>query len=275
VASLASYWSQRIDETASDVMGILNMGPADGIGLVVYFRGLNAAFTGQATLRNDGSGDEPHPADILRGFLAASTVRLLSFDGAAAWAQAIEAGTLKDVARISVSGVPVSIERAGRSSDIVANVIAATPMDSLDGQAQIDIQNWRNEDEAVGQELRSSLLTSTPIAPNRVAGVYAAHVVATAATTAHAGAGAVDNIIRRMMALLKTMHDANSAWGPLFVAHPERSRATSPMCAHPEPWSSSEAQPGISGPFGAPSTAPPPRRSRAAAGPCAGSAGGP
>src|SRR5262245_14350146 len=41
---LADYWADRIDETASDVCGILNMGPAAAIGLIGYFRGLNAAF---------------------------------------------------------------------------------------------------------------------------------------------------------------------------------------------------------------------------------------
>lgn len=74
-------------------MGVLNMGPAAGIWLVVYFRGLNAAFTGVATLRNDGPSGDPHPADILRGFLAAATVRLLSFDDAVTWADAIEQET--------------------------------------------------------------------------------------------------------------------------------------------------------------------------------------
>ncbi|MEZ6091830.1 MAG: hypothetical protein R3C05_28260 [Pirellulaceae bacterium] len=48
---LPAYWASRIDETASDVLGILNTGPTAGIGLIGYFRGLNAAFSGTATLR--------------------------------------------------------------------------------------------------------------------------------------------------------------------------------------------------------------------------------
>ncbi|HJW94614.1 MAG TPA: HAD family hydrolase, partial [Thermoanaerobaculia bacterium] len=61
-SALASYWSQRIDETASDVMGILNMGPAPAIGLISYFRALNAAFSGVARLRTSGPANDPHPA---------------------------------------------------------------------------------------------------------------------------------------------------------------------------------------------------------------------
>lgn len=219
-AGLATYWSQRIDETASDVMGILNMGPAAAIGLIVYFRGLNLAFTGEAGLRNDGPGNDPHPADILRGFLAAATVRLLSFDGAADWAQAIEAETLKDVTQIRINNVPITVERARRSCDIVANTIAATPMNALGGHAMIEIQNWRNEDEAIVRELQRSLVTATPIDSSRAHGVFAAHVVAGAALAAVSGAGTVQNIFNRMVSVLKTMHDANASWGPLFVAHP-------------------------------------------------------
>jgi len=219
-AGLADYWAQRIDETASDVMGILNMGPAAAIGLVVYFRGLNAAFGGTPKLRNDGPGDDPHPADILRGFLAAATVRLLSFDGAADWAQAIDRETERDVSQIRIGGVPITVERARQSCDIVANVIAATRMDKLNGHALIEIQNWRNEDELIMRELQRSIVTATPVTSGRESGVFAAHVVAAAALAALSGAGTVPNLFRRMIAVLKTMHDANASWGPLFVTHP-------------------------------------------------------
>ncbi len=218
-ASLADYWATRIDETASDVMGILNMGPAAGIGLVVYFRGLDAAFGGAGKLRNAGPGDDPHPADILRGFLAAATVRLLSFDGAAAWGQAIEAETMKDLSQITVNGVPVSLERVRRSCDIVAHTIAAVRLDALNGHAMIEIQNWRNTDEAVVQELQRSLVAVTPVSSSRASGVFAAHVVAGACMAALSGAGSVPNIFKRMLAVLKAMHDANPAWGPLFIMH--------------------------------------------------------
>ena len=217
---LAEYWSQRIDETASDIMGILNMGPAAGIGLIVYFRGLNAASTGRPMLRNEGSADDPHPVDILRGFLAAAVVRQLSFDGAVAWADAIEQETEKDVRQIRIDGVPVSLDRAKRCCEVVASVIAAHPMRALNNHSLIEIQNWRNTDEAIMRELQLSLVTNTPIHASREAGIFAAHVVAAAAMAALEGKVSIANIFQRMLTVLKKMHDSNPSWGPLFVAHP-------------------------------------------------------
>ncbi len=49
-ADLATYWSSRIDETASDVLGVLNLGPAAAVGLIAYFRGIRAAFGGGPAL---------------------------------------------------------------------------------------------------------------------------------------------------------------------------------------------------------------------------------
>src|SRR5262249_28330743 len=60
---LATYWAQRIDETASDVLGVLNMGPAAAIGLIGFFRG----FSNDSKLRSSGPASDPHPADVLRG----------------------------------------------------------------------------------------------------------------------------------------------------------------------------------------------------------------
>jgi hypothetical protein len=60
-SSLSDYWASRIDETASHVLGILNMGPTAGIALIGYFRALNAAAGGKPQLRNIGPSNDPHP----------------------------------------------------------------------------------------------------------------------------------------------------------------------------------------------------------------------
>ena len=59
--ALADYWADRIDETASDVLGVLNMGPAAALGLVGYFRGLNGAWNGTPRSGTSGARTIPTP----------------------------------------------------------------------------------------------------------------------------------------------------------------------------------------------------------------------
>lgn len=216
---LDEYWSQRIDETASDVMGILNMGPAAAIGMVVYFRGWNAT-TDKPKLSNFGDPTDMHPADILRGFVAASTVRMLSFAGATDWAKVIEDETKKDVDEIKIGDISVSRDRAMRSCEIVASTIATARMAALNHHALIEIQNWRDHDEDIVRELQAKLLENAPAGGSREDGIYAAHVVAAATLTALAGKKDVKSTFKWMLKALKKMHDSNPSWGPLYVAHP-------------------------------------------------------
>jgi len=218
-AGLDAYWSERIDETASDVLGILNMGPAAGIGLIGFFRGWNATV-GAARLSNVGDLDDPHPSDSLRGFLAASTVRLLRFAGALDWADFLERETEKDVTDMKIGKESISLERAKESCEIVARTLAASRMSSLNQHAFIEIQNWRDEDETIVQQLEIAMLTGAPISASHATGIYAAHVVAAAAMAALAAKAAVPMLFARMLEVLKRMHDHNASWGPLFIAHP-------------------------------------------------------
>ncbi|MFL6451686.1 MAG: hypothetical protein ACJ746_29015 [Bryobacteraceae bacterium] len=160
--TLATYWADRIDETASDVLGILNTGPAAGIGLIGYFRGLQAAFTGRAKLRNTGPANDPHPADVLRGFLAAETVRQLSFAGAKGWADLIDNETEEDVNNINLAGVAVNPDVARESARLVSRAIVKHPMSALENHAFGDIQDWRDTDEQIVNRLRVTMTTSNP-----------------------------------------------------------------------------------------------------------------
>jgi len=217
---LATYWADRIDETASDVLGVLNLGPAAGIGLIGYFRALNGAYIGQAKLRSDGPANDPHPADILRGFLAAACVKRLEFSGAKSWADLIQIEAQKDVGTIVLAGANVSEAEAVESADAVAEVVMGGRMQALEMHPLGYIQNWRDTDEAIAQQLRGFLATVGEL-PNQLAsGVYAAHAVAAAVTAALAAQGNIELIFDRMLALLKRMHDANPSWGPLYVRQP-------------------------------------------------------
>mgnify|MGYP001283755939 CR=1 FL=1 len=217
---MAAYWSERIDETASDVLGLINMGPAAGIGLVGYFRGLMGAWTGVAKLRSDGPADDPHPGDIVRGYLAAATVRRLSFAQRSRWATAIEAETDKDAGSIHLAGHAVTKATGKRAAAVVAKAIADTPLLALEKRSLRSIQDWHDTDEAIATALRPALAsggTAIPASPGGT--IYATHAVAAAVIAAVLGDASPAKLFAAMIGMLKAMHDANPSWGPLFVGH--------------------------------------------------------
>jgi hypothetical protein len=217
---LDQYWSLRIDETSSDVMGILNLGPTAGIGIIAYFRALNAAFTGQPKLRNEGLENDPHPADILRGYLAAETVALLKFTGSQSWAELIASETDKDLDMIVLAGIAVSEKVARQSAKIVAQTLVGYRAGALENHALGEIQNWRDTDEDNVTLLRSILRSpGAPAIPNSPT-IYAAHTVAAAVIEALADGSHVHSLFGRMVDILNTMHSQNPAGGPLLIAHP-------------------------------------------------------
>lgn len=215
---LPSYWANRIDETASDVLGVLNLGPSAAIGLIGYFRGLRAASGGAPKLGNEG-GTGPHPADILRGFLGAAAVRHLSFDAAAAWADLILEETIEDVTSIRLVGQSITRAQAKKSAEVVAEVLVSTPMTTLDGHALCEIKNWTNSDESKVSALRETLTTSEPIPTMQGGGFCAAHALAAGVTSTLAGIKPLPSIFDRMLSVLQAMHHDNPINGPLMVPH--------------------------------------------------------
>jgi len=222
VSMLPDYWASRIDETASDVLGILNMGPAAGIALVGYFRALNAAYGKKTALRNIGPDDDPHPADILRGYLAASVVRLLNFSKANDWATAIEGEADKDLTTIQLgsSKTVIKPDEAKRAADIAASCLVQTKMTCLNNHSFGEIQNWKDSDEEIVKEIRSILRVSDPLPELYSKEFYAAHVVAASIIEALQESTGVPVLFERMISILKTLHDRNPSWGPLYVRHP-------------------------------------------------------
>ncbi|MCZ6690507.1 MAG: hypothetical protein O7H41_12975 [Planctomycetota bacterium] len=217
---LAKYWADRISETASDVLGILNMGPAAAIGIIAYFRGLRDAISGEPKLSNFGPSGGVHPADILRGYLGASTVRHLSFSGAADWAEALTAETDKDLSTIILARRKTTAEDARGSAAVVAETLVHEPMDALESHSLGSIQDWRDEDEEIVSTLRTVLTSAVDLPNEIVPGTFAAHAVAAAIVAALADGGDIPIVFDRMLSVLKTMHDENPSWGPLFVSQP-------------------------------------------------------
>jgi hypothetical protein len=218
---LPDYWADRIDETSSDVMGILNMGPAAGVGLIGYFRGLNAAFHGVPRLRTNGPAADPHPADILRGFLASAVVARLSFAGAKAWSDLLAEETEKDaVTPIRVAGEKVDVAAARKSAQAVAAAIVDAKTPTLEDHSLGDIQDWRDADEALVAVARQALTTGGAIPANHTPRIYAAHVVAAGVLAALGQPGPITPVFDSMVNALAAMHKVNPSWGPLFVRHP-------------------------------------------------------
>lgn len=216
--SLAGYWAERIDETASDVMGILNMGPAAGVGLLATLRGMRLAWGGDARLQSEGAADDEHPADVVRGFLAAAIIRTLPFAGASAWGDAIDRETSLDAQVIRLGRREVTMAEARGSATAAARAVAGTKMRSLDGHALGEIQSWRDADEAVVKRLRAALFGTAGLTNTIEVGDYAAHAVA-AAVTAAVGGGDPTKLQQRLVTLLVDMHQHNPVWGPLKVTH--------------------------------------------------------
>jgi hypothetical protein len=233
---LPKYWSDRMDETASDIMGTLNMGPAVGIGLIGYFRGLNAAYSKdhKPVLRCAGPLSDPHPADILRGYLAASVVKRLSFSGAADWSKVLEAETDKDVTTIRVGWTVIERDDAKKSAEIVAETLMQSKMQALENHSLVDIQDWRDQDEQIVRDIRPVLSTVCQSPEAYVRGFYAAHVVAAAVMEGLSKDADLPVIFDRMQLILKIMHDANPSWGPLYVTHPGNMSSIKAYLPHEE-----------------------------------------
>ncbi len=219
---LPDYWASRIDETSSDVMGILNAGPAAAIGLIGYFRGLNAAFGGGPKLRTVGPSNDPHPADILRGYLASAVVSHLSFDAAKTWSDIVATETDNDAAghTIRIGNTNITAATAKKSAEAVATAIIETKLATLENHSLGDIQDWRNQDEEMVAQARTALVTGAAIPVDQTPRIYAAHVVAAAVMAALAEGAVISQIFDSMISALVVFFKSNPSWGPLMVRHP-------------------------------------------------------
>ncbi|MGC4000495.1 MAG: hypothetical protein QM767_24825 [Anaeromyxobacter sp.] len=211
--AIADYWASRIDETASDVMGVLNMGPAAAVGLIGYFRGVLGAVSGSPRLRTEGSSGDPHPADLLRAYVAAETVRQLEFKGAGRWADKLVTEADKDLDTIRLGDLRITAGVAKLSAQIVARTIVQSRLKALEGRSLGQIQNWSDQDEAVVAGLRARMQPGAAGGAAQWAeGAYAAHAVAAGVYEAVAQPGRVAEAMARTIALLDQMHAKNPSW---------------------------------------------------------------
>ncbi len=179
---LGLLWGYWIDEAASDVYGLLNIGPAFALNLAAFFSALNSPRgKGRPSLRIDSGPDErgwldPHPTDIVRLHLAIGALREQS--GLAAGArQAYEAelvklSTLCDGKTQSVrlqGSIPITHDRALRvntgvplttmqaSAVRVGGYITTAKLASLGKHCIREIESWDDADEGATLRIAGNL----------------------------------------------------------------------------------------------------------------------
>ncbi|MEO1469301.1 MAG: hypothetical protein AAFV86_09600 [Pseudomonadota bacterium] len=221
-AHLAAYWADRIDESASDVMGIVNMGPAAATGLLAYFRALGLLRTGERRLSAFGPAGGEHPAPLARGYLMAAALGLCSFEQGAGWKAILDEEVDADAPDqgASLAGRQVSKEMTRVSAGLAAEAILTAPMNALEGHALVEIQDWREHDHRIVQLLTLQVMMGgRRLSPAAHDVVFAAHAVAAAVNAALIN-GDLATAHARMIETTAAMHATNAAWSPLVVGTP-------------------------------------------------------
>ncbi|HAN93213.1 MAG TPA: hypothetical protein DCQ33_14205 [Nitrospira sp.] len=204
LSNLRMYWSARIDEAVSDIMGLLNVGPAAGIGLLGYFRGLRASQGKGNKLSNTIDIRDPHPTDLWRVYLWAETLGQLPFASASEWRTVLLNEAKKDCTNASPISKPAQneldnakisnwdgidqIKVIKKSAEAFAKIILTTPWDKLNKKRLTDIYAWSDSDEKIVQQIIPLIRQKDRPALAIDRDLRAAHICA-AATLAAIGQG--------------------------------------------------------------------------------------
>jgi hypothetical protein len=226
----AAYWKYTIDETASDVCGVLNLGPAAGIGLATLLIPLRARQNLKMRLSNSCPSSSFHPIDTLRILLAADVVRELpdlDVKIANAWADVLE-NIVKEY-RENENELILYTETADNVHGddkmpyegmreivkIVADTIAFTPFESLEGHQISEINTWTNEDEIITMKITDDLIAkkepSIESESDDEEDIYAAHILA-GAIIALAKSPDIDTTTQLATKALNKLHNNNPVW---------------------------------------------------------------
>jgi hypothetical protein len=221
----AQYWKRCIDETASDVCGLINLGPAAGVGLAVLLIPIR-----NGTLPTVNHVEDEHPIDALRILLAAEVVRDipdLELSLAQTWNKSLNAVAdryIPDTSRFALysldsTGNPywevvVPYEPMQETVRVVASTIAFAPLASLENHSLSEINTWSNSDERLTARLAQDFLSGqTPSLAPGPAGetVYAAHVLS-AAVLALANGAPIEPTSERATQALVELYNQNPVW---------------------------------------------------------------
>lgn len=244
---LSILWSWWIDEAASDVYGLLNIGPTFGLNLIAFFAALIARGHGldQPTLRT-GSGTNPtdlldsHPIDILRPHLAIGVIQSLRGlnptvrDGYIRDLNALTdlcargAQEVKIVGFLPLQGggslplnVALPLKDMQDAARRVGTFIASTRLHSLDDHSIQELETWDDADEAVAVRIADILENDR----SAVGAGDDAQLLAGATLAVLDQPQSYDTVTRRLDEALDFSFTTDPIWGlplpdPIFV--PER-----------------------------------------------------
>jgi hypothetical protein len=173
-----------MDETASDVYGILNIGPAFAASLAAFFAALEGARNAPGSAEvgsiramipvSNGQLLDPHPVDLLRIYVAMGVVGALDgLSGASRkeWLDVL--GAIANTAGAGVTSIDVvDVDRreviqklplsamAGTARD-VGRYIATAKLDALGGGRIQDIETWNDTDELAARHIAAAAATTS------------------------------------------------------------------------------------------------------------------
>ena len=186
-----ALWAYWMDEAASDVYGLLNIGPEFALNLAAFFAAMNARIDGGAVpaLRTqsgqNGEGDpslDVHPTDLLRLHLAIGVVEQLA--GLAATTRAQYVAALKGLAvQCGQGATTIELQgdleiSAGHWLSVNASLplapmqeaarraggfIATAKLRALGGHGIQEIETWDDTDEHAAQTIAELLRNDAPV----------------------------------------------------------------------------------------------------------------
>jgi hypothetical protein len=171
--TLGAIWASWMDETASDVYGILNIGPSFAISLAAFFSALENAHHPEklGTIRTflpvaQGQLLDPHPVDLLRLFVALGVVETL--EGLSVAQRQDWNAAILGIAEVAGGGAQtidvVDVEKKqvvqqlplGTMADVARRVggfIASGKFKALQGHSIQEIETWDSSDEQAASEI--------------------------------------------------------------------------------------------------------------------------
>ncbi len=226
VAEFASkYWRYTVDETAADICGLLNLGPAAAISYAII-----AIVSNDNVLDSSSYIDNVHPIDTLRVIMASEVIKLFeeldikvrnsyveffenliekyanNKDECTLYSTLLDGSKNKDV-NIPLKGMK-------KTAEIVAKTIAFTNLKTLENHSLSEINTWSNRDQILIQRISNDLLEDKDISLDMgpdYQEIFASHIVA-AATIALTKKSDIASITEKAIQSLNELHKSNPVW---------------------------------------------------------------